>query len=365
MNRIGIFGGPEAATAAHVLAAILAQPARRVGLISDVVQRLGTRLLPVPEEELTLREVQRRVFEMRESECHSTVVQVSYNTLQWAGPFVVAVFMDGVFSPMRRLCLSPKCVSLFDADSRRTFSHIRKMPGRMIPFGGTDACPVRCIEIRQEPRCCRLALTLDGQEFPISTHLVGLPNAKAVVAAVAAAWTIGYSIEEIRIGVKSVSHVPGRMERVESASKFNVFVDGAKTPESLKRTLQSLRKITTGRIILVFGAEGERDVAQRKLLGSVGEKNTDLAILTVNNPRNENPLDIIRDVEFGIKNKSRYLIEPDRRAAIKLAISLARERDNILVAGKGHDVVQRFRYGPKPFDDVDVAHELLADMIRK
>ena len=207
-------------------------------------------------------------------------------------------------------------------------------------------------------------LRLGREDVPVRSKLLGEHNVYNMLSAAATAWSMGYDLEPIKAGLENLASIPGRLEAISTGQDFSVLVDYAHTHDALRNVLAFLRPLVSGRILLVFGCGGDRDRGKRCKMGSVAEKMSDLAIVTSDNPRSENPLDIIRDIEKGIVNKSRYLIEPDRRAAIKLAISLARKNDAVLIAGKGHESVQVFKDGTRPFNDSEVAREILIEVVK-
>jgi UDP-N-acetylmuramoyl-L-alanyl-D-glutamate--2,6-diaminopimelate ligase len=153
--------------------------------------------------------------------------------------------------------------------------------------------------------------------------------------------------------------VPGRFEPVDGGQPFTVVVDYAHKPGALENVLHSARAITDGRVIVVFGAGGDRDRAKRPLMGEIGARLADVAIITSDNPRSEDPEAIVLEVAKGVREGAVEL-EVDRRAAIGRAVAIAREGDIVVIAGKGHEQGQEFEGGRKePFDDVTVAREAL------
>jgi len=149
----------------------------------------------------------------------------------------------------------------------------------------------------------------------------------------------------------------GRLERVDANAPFQIFVDYAHTPDALQNVLATLREITTGKLIVVFGCGGDRDRAKRPLMGAIASRLADCVVVTSDNPRSENPADIIREIRAGIPTA--HITEPDRRAAIEKALSLAAPGDVVLIAGKGHERGQIFATHTAPFDDREVAREIL------
>jgi len=199
-----------------------------------------------------------------------------------------------------------------------------------------------------------------GGEVGVRTGLPGRFNVANAVGAFAAATEMGVSPEAAAAGLARAERVPGRFEPVDEGQDFAVLVDYAHTPDSLENVLAAARELTTGRLIVVFGAGGDRDREKRPLMGRAGAELADLAIVTSDNPRSEDPEAIIAEVVAGTADRASVEVEPDRRAAIARALERAGSGDTVVIAGKGHEQGQEFEAGRKiPFDDRVVAREEL------
>jgi UDP-N-acetylmuramoyl-L-alanyl-D-glutamate--2,6-diaminopimelate ligase len=204
-----------------------------------------------------------------------------------------------------------------------------------------------------------------GAEFTIgeATVRTGLPghfNVANALGAFAAASELGLPVEAAVAGLARAARVPGRFEPIDEGQDFAVLVDYAHTPDSLENVLRAARRLSEGRVLSVFGAGGDRDRDKRPKMGRAGAALSDLAIVTSDNPRSEDPAAIIAEVVGGIENGAEFAVEPDRRAAIALALRQARAGDTVVIAGKGHEQGQEFEGGRKiPFDDREVAREEL------
>jgi UDP-N-acetylmuramoyl-L-alanyl-D-glutamate--2,6-diaminopimelate ligase len=196
--------------------------------------------------------------------------------------------------------------------------------------------------------------------------LIGKVNVYNILAAAGAAMARGCSHEDIINGVASLIRVPGRFERVDCGQPFTVVVDYAHTDDALRNLTALAREFVSQanhkrRVLTVFGCGGDRDRAKRPLMGEAAGKGSDFVVLTSDNPRSEDPLAIMNDAVVGIQRSgTKYAMEPDRRSAIALAVREAAPGDIVLIAGKGHEKVQVSREGSVPFDDVNVAREVLA-----
>ena len=203
----------------------------------------------------------------------------------------------------------------------------------------------------------RLRSGLDAVD--VHTPLIGLHNVSNALAAAAAASHFGVPLSEVAEGIAALEVVPGRLERVNCGQPFHVYVDYAHTHDALARSIEAVRQVTTGRIICVFGAGGNRDKSKRPLLGRASGR-ADLAVVTSDNPRHESPQAIIDEVLIGCREAEVSLyVESDRRAAIEWAIENAQPGDAVLVAGKGHETVQIVRDRRRPFNDVRHCREAL------
>ncbi|MFP5316959.1 MAG: UDP-N-acetylmuramoyl-L-alanyl-D-glutamate--2,6-diaminopimelate ligase [Acidimicrobiia bacterium] len=211
-----------------------------------------------------------------------------------------------------------------------------------------------------------LALDRDGSTFTLDGHPVHLRlsgdfNVSNALAAGALARELGVGAADVAAGLGALVAVPGRFERVDGGGPVAVVVDYAHTPDGLEKVLASARGLAAGgRVIVVFGAGGDRDHAKRPAMGDVATRLADVAVLTTDNPRSEDPLAILAEVRGGVSRPEVLVVEPDRRTAIALALDAARPGDVVVVAGKGHETSQVFAGGRSvPFDDRVVARELL------
>jgi UDP-N-acetylmuramoyl-L-alanyl-D-glutamate--2,6-diaminopimelate ligase len=211
--------------------------------------------------------------------------------------------------------------------------------------------------------------TAEGISFlaagvPIRSALRGSYNVENALAAFATARWLGIGDGAAADAIASVRVVPGRVETVEAGQGFLVLVDYAHTPDSVENVLRAARSLTDGRLIVVFGAGGDRDRVKRPVMGRAATENADLAVITSDNPRSENPLQIIAEITPGAERGAkegggRFVVEPDRRAAIRLAMEEASPGDVVVIAGKGHEAYQELADRRIPFDDRAVAEDEL------
>jgi UDP-N-acetylmuramoyl-L-alanyl-D-glutamate--2,6-diaminopimelate ligase len=211
-------------------------------------------------------------------------------------------------------------------------------------------------------------LDAEGSTFVLDTpagrELIRLPlaggyNISNALVAAGSALAVGVSLDAIAEGLHAAPQVPGRLERVDCGQPFSVVVDYAHTPDSLEKAINAVRGITEGRVIVVFGCGGDRDPDKRSLMGAAAGR-ADVAVVTSDNPRSEDPVGIILQIEDGLRESGRsYVVEVDRRKAINRAIGMAESSDCVLIAGKGHEDYQIFADRTVHFDDREVVREVL------
>jgi len=211
----------------------------------------------------------------------------------------------------------------------------------------------------------RLALRTPWGRFDVHTHLQGRFNIYNVTAAIGATMARGYAPDAIISAIESFKSVKGRFQKVELGQPFAVLVDYAHTPEALRNILITAREMTDGKVIVVFGAGGDRDNSKRPLMGKAASELADIVIITSDNPRTEEPLKIIAMIEQGMHSDSNYKKIPDRREAIFEAIRSAEKGDVVLIAGKGHEDYQILGDETIHFDDVEIATEAIERILCK
>jgi UDP-N-acetylmuramoyl-L-alanyl-D-glutamate--2,6-diaminopimelate ligase len=199
-------------------------------------------------------------------------------------------------------------------------------------------------------------------ELEVETPLPGDFNVSNALASLSVAHALGLDLHQAAAALTNAEQVPGRFESIDEGQGFAVVVDYAHTPDSLENVLRAARRLTSGRLISVFGCGGDRDREKRPLMGRAGAELSDLAVVTSDNPRSEDPAAIIEEIRAGIPDDApgEVVIEGDRRGAVAIALERARESDTVVIAGKGHEQGQEFEGGRKiPFDDREVAREEL------
>jgi UDP-N-acetylmuramoyl-L-alanyl-D-glutamate--2,6-diaminopimelate ligase len=270
--------------------------------------------------------------------------------------------MDDYFAAKRLLFASPltrrRVVNADDAYGRRLAAEFADA----VTFGIDADADYRAADLRFGfAGSSFTARTPDG-EFAVEIGLPGRFNVLNALGAWAAARELGVAPEEIVAGLRDAARVPGRFEPVDEGQPFAVLVDYSHTPDSLENALCAARDLAEGRVLVVFGAGGDRDRGKRPLMGEIAARLADVALVTSDNPRSEDPEAIIAEILGGIGAGASVRVEhdADRRASIARAVELAGPGDVVVIAGKGHEQGQEFADGRKePFDDVAVAREAL------
>jgi UDP-N-acetylmuramoyl-L-alanyl-D-glutamate--2,6-diaminopimelate ligase len=235
---------------------------------------------------------------------------------------------------------------------------------RVLRYGG-PGCDVRARVLRSDLAGSRAVLSFGRKTVRLDLPMVGRHNVENALGAAAAAWAAGVEPETIVRGLESVRCVPGRVEPVPAPEGApRILVDYAHTAEALEKVLAYLKPLVRGRLLVVFGCGGDRDRGKRPLMARAVERHADLAVLTSDNPRTEDPARILEDVLAGFKARAHARVIPDRREAIFEAVRGARREDLVLIAGKGHETGQITREGVLPFDDRLVAREALEVAVR-
>ena len=232
----------------------------------------------------------------------------------------------------------------------------------VLRFSFDNPAEIRVLEYQSRTDGSDLELETPVGKIRFNMHLIGRPNIYNTMAATGAALSLGISMKSIREGIDALKGVPGRMELVKEGQDYTVIVDYAHSPDSLDNLLKTVSRLPHEKIIVVFGCGGDRDRTKRPIMGEIAAKLGNFVIATSDNPRSEDPLAILNEIEPGLRMGSApYKIVPDRREAIKSAISMASKGDAVVIAGKGHEDYQIIGKQVIPFDDRKLAAELIRD----
>jgi UDP-N-acetylmuramoyl-L-alanyl-D-glutamate--2,6-diaminopimelate ligase len=374
MTTVGVTGTNGKTTVTYLLASIFDAAGWNAGIVGTTGGSVAGEPVPLERTTPEAPDMQRLLARMRDGGVRGAALEVSSHALEQRR--VDGVLFDVVvFTNLSQdhLDFHTTMDAYFDAKARLfTPDHARRaIVNAGDPFGlrllNDVAIPTTTFGLGPEAdlRARDVVVTRDGIRFTmdgisIRSRLRGAFNVENLLAAAAAARTLGIADDAIREGLAALREVPGRMEPIEAGQDFLVVVDYAHTPDSIRSVLRASRPLTSGRVILVFGCGGDRDRAKRSAMGAAATSNADLTVVTTDNPRSEDPLAIISEIEPGAQDGGGlFVIEPDRRAAIRLALGGAAAGDVVVIAGKGHEPIQELRDEAIPFDDRVVAREEL------
>jgi UDP-N-acetylmuramoyl-L-alanyl-D-glutamate--2,6-diaminopimelate ligase len=239
----------------------------------------------------------------------------------------------------------------------------------VLDYGLDKSEAIRAADVQLDAMGTRFRAILPNAEINIETQLVGHFNVSNCLAAIATAYAVGARPADIASGLVRVTGVTGRMERIDVGQPFTVIVDYAHTPDSLEKVLRILRPLTTGKILLVFGSAGERDIQKRPIMGQIAAELSDFFVITDEDPRDEDREQILREIANGAESAGKhegrdFLCIADRTQAITAAFTRAQARDTVLLAGKGHEQSIIIGREKIPWDDRQVAREQLRALMQ-
>ncbi|MDE1976067.1 MAG: UDP-N-acetylmuramoyl-L-alanyl-D-glutamate--2,6-diaminopimelate ligase [Elusimicrobia bacterium] len=257
-------------------------------------------------------------------------------------------------------------VAAINADDAKARALLHRAVGaEALLYGLGETASLRALDVQVGADNTRFELSFRGRRTKAEISLVGEHNLYNALAAAAAALGLGLSEEAVLEGLRALKSVPGRLEPVEAGQKFKIFVDYAHTEDALEAVLKHLARLPHKRIITVFGCGGQRDRTKRAPMGRAAQSGSDFTVVTSDNPRGEDPLAIIADIEEGLKTSGakNYKIQPDRKKAVAEAVAMAREGDIVLIAGKGHETQQILKDRTVAFDDRDAARQAVRNQL--
>ena len=378
---VGITGTNGKTTTAFLVRNLLEAAGKACGYLGTLGLRVGDKLQPVANTTPEAAQLHEHLRSMVEAGNQAAVLEVSSHAL--ALDRVGSVSFDlGLFTNLSRdhldfhrtlenyleakaklfESLESGGVAVVNKDDPAGAAIAGRVRGRTLTYGFLDGADVRAQRVQTGGTGTVLQLEWQGKRFEIETQLTGKFNCYNVLAAVTCGIALGVESEPIRRGIAALESVPGRFERIRCGQKFEVIVDYAHTPAALDTVLRTARDLTHGRVICLFGCGGDRDRGKRPQMGRVATDLADLSFITSDNPRSERPESIIEDILVGVENRDIVTISVDRRAAMRDAFSVAGADDLVVIAGKGHESGQELADRTIPFDDRQVARDLMREM---
>jgi UDP-N-acetylmuramoyl-L-alanyl-D-glutamate--2,6-diaminopimelate ligase len=370
LSVVGVTGTNGKTTTAFLLAAMFDAAGRRSGLLGTVEARIGGAREPLALTTPEAPDLHRLLARMREAGDEACVLEASsiaismgrLDAVRFAAVGFTNLSQDHLdFHGSMDDYLAAKA-ALFDGRSPRAVNADD-------PAGSTLAAELRYgVDMPSDVWAHQLQLGVSGMRLEVETPrgtlsiespLRGRFNVENLLCAISLALLVGLPDDAIVAGAAAAAAPPGRFEAIEAGQPFAVIVDYAHTPTGIDAVLRSARAVASGRVICVFGAGGDRDRAKRPLMGAAAEAGAERVYVTNDNPRSEDPLAIVAEIVSGLARPELVTVEPDRRVAISLALSEAHPGDIVVICGKGHEQGQEIAGVVHPFDDRDVARELL------
>ena len=381
VSLIGITGTNGKTTSAYLADSIFRAAGKITALIGTIEYHLGDRVLSAVNTTPESLDLYRLFAELEQMRGTFATMEVSSHALAlgriYGMSFHTVVFtnltrdhldfhrtMEDYFAAKRLLFTgaggaAPKA-AVINRDDERGASIKAGRETQVFWYGlGKDAT-VRARHISSSFEGLRFEVQAPNHRFTVQSPLIGRINVYNILAACGVGLSYGLTPETIARGIAQCRSVPGRFERVDEGQPFVVVVDYAHTDDALRNVISVARSLEPKRVIALFGCGGDRDRTKRPIMGQVAAELSDYVVLTSDNPRSEDPLDIMNDVLVGLRRKDTpWLAEPDRTTAIRRAIGEARPGDIIILAGKGHETYQVLKDRTIPFDDREVARDVL------
>jgi UDP-N-acetylmuramoyl-L-alanyl-D-glutamate--2,6-diaminopimelate ligase len=402
MKVVGVTGTNGKTTVTYLVESILCAAGLKPGVIGTVNYRYGGYQVPSHHTTPESLELQSLMAEMAKAGAQSLAMEVSSHALAQDRvrgiDFDVGLFtnlsrdhldyhadMEDYFSAKRRLFTDylktsvklNKTAVIFgqDAKGRELLKQLGDLGMDTWSYGADRQWDIHPINVRSDVAGLKGQLAVKSTCLEFSSPLVGAANLQNIMGAVGVGAALNLPADAIAKGIEQLRSVPGRLEKVDNQLGIAVLVDYAHTPDALGKVLDAVRPLTQGRVVTVFGCGGDRDRGKRPLMGRLAAELSDLVVLTSDNPRTEDPLRIMADIEGGIRQSGLkpildlnpqtergYWVEKDRRAAIRIGLRAARRGDLVLIAGKGHEDYQILGSQKIHFDDREVAQEELSQI---
>ncbi len=386
MAMVGVTGTNGKTTTAFLLHHIMKSAWHRAGLLGTILVDDGVKCQPAKHTTPDSIELSGVLARMRDNGCRGVAMEVSSHGIHQKRVssigFDACIFTNltqdhldyhgtldayfqakaGWFYDIAANPRGKKPVAIINIDDAHGADLAAALDGKMsvIRFGFGVHCDFRANNFRQSARGMEFELAAKGKTYLVRAPLIGRFNVYNLLGSIAAASACGIKAREAVASLTDSPQVPGRMENVGNAGGATVFVDYAHTPDALENACRTLKELDPRRLITVFGCGGDRDKTKRPLMGAAASRHSDACVVTSDNPRSEDPLVIIREIESGLSGNAFRSI-PDRAEAIAFAVKNSLSGDVILIAGKGHETTQQFSDTTVDFDDCKHASKALRD----
>ena len=375
LTVIGITGTKGKTSTSYMVKSILEKAGHKTGLIGTISYMIGDKVIPAAHTTPEAPELQKMLREMLDDGADSVVMEVSSSALVFDRVYGMH-FDAGVYTNLsqdhldihkdfehyakaKQMLFGISGKSIINTDDAWSGTMKEGVKGELLTYSLMGDADFAAKDIRLDVSGTEFTLGWNGNEKKIDLMIPGRFMVYNALAAAAACLSLGVDIEDVASGILDVKGVAGRFEKLDTKGRdFSVILDYAHTPDSLKNILESVRHFSKGRVVCLFGCGGNRDRAKRPKMGEITEELADLAIVTTDNPRFEEPGDIINEILSGMKKDNHVVIE-NRLEAIKYALDNARKDDIIILAGKGHEYYQEIKGIRYHFNEKEIVDELL------
>lgn len=381
LKIIGITGTNGKTTSAFMIKRVLEEAGYKVGLLGTVANYIGSERMEASSTTPESFELHKLFRKMVDEGCEYCVMEVSSHSLYWDKVFGIN-FKYGIFTNLTRdhldfhktfeeyykakfklFTMSDTCIINGDDEyGRRLIDQISKSCKSVITYGIEGDYHYKAENYNIEPRKIDYTLVSYVDSYPMSISISGKYNIYNSLEAIATCMEEKINVDVVKKAMGDVV-VIGRCEIMQCTDRlgFHVILDYAHTPDGLEKILKTCKEFTEGRLIGVFGCGGDRDKTKRPIMGKIGTDICDFCVITSDNPRTEEPMEIIRDILKGVE-RSNYVVEENRREAIKKSIVEAKKGDVIVIAGKGHEDYQVLKTGKIHFDEHEIVEEIVKEL---
>ncbi len=386
MRLVGVTGTNGKTTVTYLLESLFKIRNEKTGVIGTINYRFGSRLIPGLNTTPGILDIYSFLNSMKTQGIANCILEVSSHALEQGRVdtlgFDIAIFtnltnehldyhktMESYLASKIKLFTKIKkggfaLINKDDPYSERIIEKLKlEDKASVVTYGIERRSDVYAQDIQSSFKGLKFKLCFKGTEnIEIKSSLIGLHNVYNILATSAYGMAMGMNVKEVSSGIEGVTSLPGRLEKIDCGQDFLVFVDYAHTENGLENVLKALRELKSKRLLTVFGCGGNRDKSKRPEMGKVSSELSNKVFITSDNPRNEEPIDIINEIKSGIDpKKNNYVIEVDRFRAIKQALEQAEKNDIVLIAGKGHETYQVFKNTTVPFDDREAVRKILKE----
>ncbi len=390
MNLIGVTGTNGKTSTCYILESILSAAGATPGIIGTINYHFSGKSYETPGTTPESLDLMSYLHQMADEGISDVIMEVSSHALDQKRigdcPFRVAIFTNLsrdhldyhetmeeyfeakslLFTELKKHAGDYDPVAIINTDDPKGLELISLTDARAMTYGLGHDCQVRADSVFIDKKGLRARLITPMGERSFQAPLIGEVNIYNILASSAAALSLGVDLGTVVKGIERLRVVPGRLELVENNRGLTLMIDYAHTPDALLKTLKTVRPLVQGRVLTVFGCGGDRDKGKRYEMGRIAGENSDMVFITSDNPRSEDPLSIIAQIKEGIMKSGLtrldvssqelvtgpgYIVEADRREAIRKAVSMAGEEDLVLIAGKGHEDYQIIGNQRIAFDD--------------